>query len=149
MHSPSSGRPSPAATPRPRREAYDLGTPGGAADPEVGGDLDRGHRRLAQEREEREVLERQAPVGPRRTAFENLWGAVPSEIGNRATSTDDRTTARDGGEKVVPPRVDQPSPEDHAGVAFGARPPAQAPLQRRSRGGADGGAHAGPGPPRL
>ena len=49
-----------------------------------------------------------------KSAFENLWGAVSSEISNWATSAENRTTSRAGGEKVLLLRNAQPTPEDHA-----------------------------------
>ena len=47
-----------------------------------------------------------------KSAFENLWGAVSSEISNWATSAENRTTSRTDGETVVPLRNPQPTPED-------------------------------------
>ena len=49
---------------------------------------------------------------PGRSAFENLWGAVSSEISNWATSAENRTTSRTAGEKVVLLRNPGPTPED-------------------------------------
>jgi DNA-directed RNA polymerase specialized sigma24 family protein len=49
-----------------------------------------------------------------KSAFENLWGAVSSEISNWATSAENRTTERTDGETVVPLRNPQPTPEDQA-----------------------------------
>jgi DNA-directed RNA polymerase specialized sigma24 family protein len=49
-----------------------------------------------------------------KSAFENLWGAVSSEISNWATSAENRTTSRTDGETVVPLRNPQPTPEDQA-----------------------------------
>jgi DNA-directed RNA polymerase specialized sigma24 family protein len=47
-----------------------------------------------------------------KSAFENLWGAVSSEISNWATSAENRTTSRTDGEKVVLLRNSEPTPED-------------------------------------
>jgi DNA-directed RNA polymerase specialized sigma24 family protein len=47
-----------------------------------------------------------------KSAFENLWGAVSSEISNWATSAENRTTSRTDDEKVVLLRNSQPTPED-------------------------------------
>ena len=47
-----------------------------------------------------------------KSAFENLWGAVSSEISNWATSAENRTTSRTDGEKVILLRNLQPTPED-------------------------------------
>lgn len=47
-----------------------------------------------------------------KSAFENLWGAVSSEISNWATSAENRTTSRTDGEKVILLRNPQPTPED-------------------------------------
>lgn len=47
-----------------------------------------------------------------KSAFENLWGAVSSEISNWATSAENRTTSRSDGEKVGLLRNPQPTPED-------------------------------------
>jgi len=47
-----------------------------------------------------------------KSAFENLWGAVSSEISNWATSAENRTTSRTDGEKVILVRNPQPTPED-------------------------------------
>ena len=49
-----------------------------------------------------------------RSAFENLWGAVSSEISNWATSAENRTTTRADGASIVPLRSPQPTPEDQA-----------------------------------
>lgn len=48
-----------------------------------------------------------------KSAFENFWGAVSSEISNWATSAENRTTSRTDGEPVVLLRNFQPTPEDH------------------------------------
>lgn len=47
-----------------------------------------------------------------KSAFENLWGAVSSEISNWATSAENRTTSRTDGEQVILLRNPQPTPED-------------------------------------
>ena len=47
-----------------------------------------------------------------KSAFENLWGAVSSEISNWVTSAENRTTSRTDSEKVVLLRASQPTPED-------------------------------------
>ena len=47
-----------------------------------------------------------------KSAFENLWGAVSSEISNWATSAENRTTSRTDGEKVILLRNSQPTPEE-------------------------------------
>ena len=47
-----------------------------------------------------------------KSAFENLWGAVSSEVNNWATSAENRTTSRTDGETVVLLRHPQPTPED-------------------------------------
>ncbi len=47
-----------------------------------------------------------------KSAFENLWGAVSSEISNWATSAENRTTSRTDDEKVILLRNPQPTPED-------------------------------------
>jgi DNA-directed RNA polymerase specialized sigma24 family protein len=47
-----------------------------------------------------------------KSAFENLWGAVSSEISNWATSAENRTTSRTDGETVILLRNTQPTPED-------------------------------------
>jgi DNA-directed RNA polymerase specialized sigma24 family protein len=47
-----------------------------------------------------------------KSAFENLWGAVSSEISNWATSAENRTTLRTDGERVILLRNPQPTPED-------------------------------------
>ena len=47
-----------------------------------------------------------------KSAFENLWGAVSSEISNWATSAENRTTSRTDGEKVILLRNPQPTPEE-------------------------------------
>jgi DNA-directed RNA polymerase specialized sigma24 family protein len=47
-----------------------------------------------------------------RSAFENLWGAVSSEISNWATSAENRTTSRADGDKIVLLRNFEPTPED-------------------------------------
>jgi len=47
-----------------------------------------------------------------KSAFENLWGAVSSEISNWATSAENRTTSRTDGETVILLRNPQPTPEE-------------------------------------
>ncbi|WP_241671609.1 PHP domain-containing protein [Dankookia rubra] len=47
-----------------------------------------------------------------KSAFENLWGAVSSEISNWTTSAENRTTSRTDGEKVILLRNSQPTPEE-------------------------------------
>jgi DNA-directed RNA polymerase specialized sigma24 family protein len=47
-----------------------------------------------------------------KSAFENLWGAVSSEISNWATSAENRTTSRTDDDKVVLLRTPQPTPEE-------------------------------------
>ncbi len=47
-----------------------------------------------------------------KSAFENLWGVVSSEISNWATSAENRTTSRPDSEMVVQLRNSQPTPED-------------------------------------
>jgi hypothetical protein len=47
-----------------------------------------------------------------RSAFENLWGAVSSEISNWATSAENLTTSRADDETVVLLQNSQPTPED-------------------------------------
>ena len=49
---------------------------------------------------------------PSKSAFENLWGAVSSEISNWATSAENRTTSRTDGERIILLRNPQPTPED-------------------------------------
>ena len=47
-----------------------------------------------------------------KSTFENLWGAVSSEISNWATSAENQTTSRTAGEKVILLRNPKPTPED-------------------------------------
>jgi DNA-directed RNA polymerase specialized sigma24 family protein len=47
-----------------------------------------------------------------KSAFENLWGAVSSEINNWATSAENRTTSRADEGTVVLLRHPEPTPED-------------------------------------
>ncbi len=47
-----------------------------------------------------------------KSAFENLWGVVSSEISNWATSAENRTTSRPDSEMVVQLRNSQPTPEN-------------------------------------
>jgi DNA-directed RNA polymerase specialized sigma24 family protein len=47
-----------------------------------------------------------------KSAFENFWGAVSSEISNWATSAENRVTLRTDSEEVVQLRNSQPTPED-------------------------------------
>ena len=47
-----------------------------------------------------------------KSAFENFWGVVSSEISNWATSAENKTTSRTDDDKVVLLRNPQPTPED-------------------------------------
>ena len=51
---------------------------------------------------------------PDKSAYENLWGAISSEISNWVTSTDNRTTRPIDDDKVVQLLGNQPTPEHDA-----------------------------------